>query len=275
MAALVAATSLLTTALVAACGSFGSSDGPAAATPDGSVAVDGSSAEDAGADAPDRADRDAACIELVGEHFDTFPPNGFTATSGNEGDAGLSDVHALSRPTALFATGTATPGNGTQETYERDFMLDGGFVTGSLSLAYDVYLSTNPAAYAELGCTLELRNAADQSTRLLFARNSDSSLSAKADDDFGGSSPSTDLAPSSGEGWQHVQVVVRPLTATTARAGYAVTPAGSATVPLDVDVLADVDRVRLLCGIDFANAKDASSSTTTVWIDDLSLRICP
>ena len=61
-----------------------------------------------------------------------------------------------------------------------------------------------------------------------------------------------------------------------------VTPAngGSPPSPLDIPVLADVDRVRILCGIDFASGADAPDATAAppvtvaVWVDDVVLRRC-
>jgi hypothetical protein len=270
---LLAAASVLATGLVAACGSFGSGDGVSSAT-DASTEV---------GDAGDASTGDAAsgCRALVDEHFGAFPAPGFANTSDNQSAPSSSTVNVKSAPSSLAAVVVTPASGGAGATIERTFPLDGGLASGRLELDYDVFLEPSTTAYAEVGCTAELWNASDVSTRVLFARNPDGSLEVKSDNLFSAARPRADLAPSSG-GWQHVHLVVESTAATAARATLAVVPAsaGSAPPSIDIPVVADVDRVRILCGIDYASGEsvlDAAAVpgvTVSVWVDDVVLTRC-
>ena len=167
----------------AACGSFGSSDDPASdAGVDAAVGdVDASVVTEAGmpdaALVPD-ARGDADCVSLVEEHFANL--DAFDIDNDGTGIAILSSEPARAKvPPSLAATvtvnGASAKGAGS---VVRDVVLADAIKGQSLFLDYDVYLEAPVAAYAEVGCTLELRNLAGDATRLLVALPSTGSIEA-------------------------------------------------------------------------------------------------
>jgi hypothetical protein len=261
-------------AVLAACGAFSSDPG---ATTDGGNEIPDAAAEatapDAAADAADAADA-ATCEVLFSSEFNTL--GAFLPQSNDAGPATLSNdpAHAVTPP-SLAAVGKLVRATGyLNSSASHDIALTSSLRAGDrLELEYDLFLEDPVASYSEVGCTLELFDANDLRTRLLVALVATGAIEPTFDPADPTLTSLTKTALSGRvAGDYRVKATLAAISAKTANVHFEV---GTGTADFaDVPLSAPIERLRLVCGIDYANTDSLTPVMLRVWVDDVVVRRC-
>jgi hypothetical protein len=255
-------------AAVAACGAFSAEP---AATPDGGNDVPDAAAEATAADAGPTGE---TCEILFTDDFTSLAA--FEPQSNDAGPATLSkdSAHGV-MPPSLAAVGKLVRGTGyLNSSAARGVALPAGLAAGDrVELEYDLFIDDPIDTYAEVGCTLQLFDAKDVRTRLLLVLPANAAIQATvdpADPTLKGQSKNVFASRVAGD--YRVKTTFAATGTTTANVHYEVRT-GSADFT-DVPVPAPIDRVRLVCGIDYAISDASAPVTLHVWVDDVVVRRC-
>lgn len=232
--------------VIAACGAFTSE--PAAAT-DGGADTPDAAAE---ASAVDSGSKDETCEILFTDDFTTL--GAFDPQSNDAGPATLSKdpAHAVNAP-SLAAMGKLARGGGyLNSSASRDVMLPAAFAIGQrVELEYELFIENPVDTYAEVGCTLQMFDAQGVRTRLLLGLPANAAIEATYDPpDAAAKSLTRTVFATRGAGDYRVKTTLAATSARTANLHYEVrTETADFT---DAPIQAGIDRLRLVCGIDYA-----------------------
>lgn len=254
--------------VLAACGAFTAEP---AATADGGGDTPDAAAE---ATAVDGGSKDETCEILFTDDFTTL--GAFEQQSNDAGPATLSKdpAHGV-KPPSLAALGKLARGSGyLNSSAARGITLPASLEAGQrVELEYDLFIEDPVDTYAEVGCTLQLFDAHDVRTRLLLALPANAAIEATYDPpDAASKSLTKAVFANRGAGDYRVKTTLAATSAKTANLHYEV---GTGTADLaEVPIQAGIDRLRLVCGIDYAISDASAPVTLRVWVDDLVVRRC-
>lgn len=265
--ALTALVALGSAGVLVACGSFDSAPAGPPTEPD-------ASATDATPDVADGA-VDLSCEEIFRDDFASLAQ--FNPGSQDAGPAVLDNdpAHAVTPPSlAASASITRGKGNYVNSSGSRDIKLAGLFAKGErFELEYDLFLDKMVDGYGEVGCTFELRNGTGARTRLLLSLMPEGAIDAKVDPaDTSLPSLSKTVVINRTPSHYHVRTTIDATNANKALVHYDVTANGNADI--EAPLQDGIDRLRLVCGIDYAVTDAAAPVTLRVWVDDVALRRC-